>query len=448
MNVESPTKIHSVCRTCLSNLQLDEAFDLFAVPGLAKKLCVCTSLSVEPQDEFPNTICYSCHSRLNDMHDFQKQCVDAVQRFKELVSRNCFIEDEPSVVNAALQDDVDEQEINILHPHLNSKIEIDNEEVAFQIIDDVDKEFEDVDNSEDAFNDCGSGYNNKDVDSSNSDDEMPLTRLRRSSRATKPKGTNNDKEKDSSDSKPLGKMKTKEKTRDGIIVGQFCPDDCKIHERLHTRNDCFECSICGRNFLFESRLTKHWRTHEKRKNKATASSTTTETDGDAQKKEKEPEAVMKVPNIPAKLKDPRRVEVVDISQLAGTAFNPFPSLSKSSKTPQEDFAKNEGQHKCPECGKNFNKKKGIKRHIKTVHDKVKDFACRFCPKRFSKSNHLRHHEYTHTGEKPYECIVCNKTFRHDATLRKHMKSHNRPRKEPKDPKKPKPKDLSKDPSWI
>ncbi|KAM8710586.1 hypothetical protein ACLKA7_017242 [Drosophila subpalustris] len=49
------------------------------------KLCVSTSLSV---NEFPNNICFSCHSRLNGMHDFQKLGVDSVQRFKELVSRN------------------------------------------------------------------------------------------------------------------------------------------------------------------------------------------------------------------------------------------------------------------------------------------------------------------------------------------------------------------------
>ncbi|KAL7732223.1 hypothetical protein ACLKA6_018462 [Drosophila palustris] len=666
MDEEAPASMHSLCRTCLSNLQLDDAFDLFAVPGLAKKLCVCTSLSVEPQDGFPRNLCSTCHSRLNDLHDFQKQCVDSVQRFKELVSRNCFIirtipEENPAVVNAAVQDVVHEEEHINFDPLLNTKIEIDNEDDVFKMIEDVDKESEHGESFKDAFNDSGSEYNNEDVDfqadSSDSDDEMPLSRLQSSSRATKSKAKEDDEDRPKEKPKrkripaaerhlrrtfechicnqsfkkasyyeehmkhhndqlpfqcsvekckkgfttstglkrhmehthtelcdlhpctvegcnesfaqtrmltqhmrkvhniakpiihpcpecdkvfrcpmalkkhmynhtgeelPFGcnicqkRYRVNTELRDHLLrhagiknfvcpycgvgrttkqeldkhilthtkekkfkcdqcdhtshnkqcmtkhirvvhmkirnfVCQYCPRSfgsayaCKNHEKLHTRNDCFECTICGKKFLFEKRLTKHLRTHEKRKSKATASSTKTETDGDAQKKEKEPVAVMKVPNIPAKPKDPRRVEVVDISQLAGTAINPFPSVSVSSWSPQEDFAKTEGQNICPECGKNFNKIAGLKLHIKTVHDKIKDFACRFCPKRFGKSGHLRHHEYTHTGEKPYVCKVCNQTFRHDGTLRRHMESHNRPPKEPKEPKQPKPKPKDQEP---
>ncbi|XP_034484177.1 zinc finger protein 675-like [Drosophila innubila] len=655
MSEDTPPSIHTICRTCLSNLQEDESFDLFVVPDLAKKLCVCTSLSVEHLDGFPRNLCTTCHSRLNDLHDFQKQCVESVQRFKELMSRNTFI-----IQTMPEEDAVTEKEHINFDPLLNTKMEIDNEEDVFKMLEDVDKESDDVDNLEDAFNDSGSDYNNEDadfqVDSSDSDDEMPLSSLRSNSKTTKSKAKKVDKNKPKEKPKrkrvpaaerhlhrtiechicnqkfiksscyeehmkhhndqlpfqcsvekckkgfttstglkhhmehthtelcdlhpctvegcsesfaqtrmltqhlrkvhniakpiihpcpecdkvfrcpmalkkhmydhtgeelPFGcnicqkRYRVNTELRDHLLrhagiknfvcpycgvgkttkqeldkhmlthtkekkfkcdqcdhtssskqrmskhikvvhlkikdfVCQYCPKsfstayDCKIHERLHTRNNCFECTICGRNFLFESRLTKHLRTHEKRKIKSATSSKKSETDGDAQKDSNEPESVMKVPEIPPKPRDPRRVEVVDMSQLAGTAVNPFPSVSLSSWSTQEDFNKNEGQHTCPECGKNFNKIAGLKLHIKTVHDKVKDFACRFCPKRFSKSYHLRHHEYTHTGEKPYECKVCNQNFRHDATLRKHMESHNRPRKEPKEPKKPKPK--PKDPS--
>ncbi|XP_034484179.1 zinc finger protein 431-like [Drosophila innubila] len=649
MNEETPALIYTICRTCLSNLLEDEAFDLFVVPDLAKKLCVCTSLSVEHLDGFPRNLCTTCHSRLNDLHDFRKQCVESVQRFKELMSRNTFIiqtmpDDDHPVVNAALQDDVDEEEHIKFDPLLTSKIEIDNEDNVFKMIKDVDKESDDVDNLEDAFDDSGSDYINEDmdfqVDSSDSDDKMPLTRLRSSSRATKSKKiTDKPKEKakrkrvptaerqlnrpiechicnqkfiksscyeehmkhhndqlpfqcsvekckkgfttstglnhhmehthpelcelhpctvegcsesfaqtrmltqhlrkvhniakpiihpcpecdkvfrcpmalkkhmydHTGEELPFGcnicqkRYRVPTELRDHLLrhagirnfvcplcgvgrttkqeldkhmlthtkekkfkcdrcdqtfkdkpsvsrhikvvhlqirnfVCQYCQKSfasayhCKTHEKLHTRNDCFECKICGSSFPFGSRLTKHLRTHEKGKK--------TKTDGDVQKEVKEP-VVIKKPKIPAKPRDLRRVEVVNISQLAGTAVNPFPSVLVSS--PQDNLTKSEGKPICLDCDKNFTTIGNLRIHIKTVHDKIKDFACRFCPNRFSKKCNLRRHEYTHTGEKPYECKVCNQHFGHDKTLINHMKSHNR--KEPRKRKKAKPK--TKDPS--
>ncbi|XP_034484174.1 zinc finger protein 708-like [Drosophila innubila] len=653
MTEETSPSIHTVCRTCLSNLQHNEAFDLFVVPGLAKKLCVCTSLSVEHLDGFPRNLCTTCHSRLNDLHDFQKQCVDSVQKFKELISSTCIVittipEDDPGVVDAAVQDVVhDEEHINF-DPLLDTKMEVDNEADVFKMIEDVDKESEEVDNQEDAFNDSGSDYNNEDadfqVDSSDSDDEMPLSRLRSTSRATKSKTKQDDKDKSKEKPKrkripaaerelhrliechicrqkfkkavcyeehmkrhndllpfqctvkkcqrgfttstglkhhmehahtelcdlhpctvegcneafaqtrmltqhlrkvhniakpeihpcsecekvfrcpmalkkhmykhtgeelPFGcnicqkRFRVNTELRDHLLrhagirnfvcpycgVGrttkqeldkhilthtkekkfkcdqcdhtshnkqcmtkhikvvhmkirnylcQYCQKSfasayhCKNHEKLHTRNDCFECKICGRKFLFESRLTKHLRTHAKKGSKTTASSTKTETD--VETAQTESTEVMKVPEIPVKPRDPRRIEIVDISQLAGTIVNPIPSVSVSSWSPQENFTKNEGQIVCPDCGRGFNHLSNMKLHYKVVHEKIKDYACRFCPKRFSRSQYLRHHEYTHTGEKPYECKVCNQRFRHDATLGRHMQSHNRPPKDPKNPK--------------
>ncbi|KAH8266204.1 hypothetical protein KR038_008907, partial [Drosophila bunnanda] len=233
---------------------------------------------------------------------------------------------------------------------------------------------------------------------------------------------------------------------------------CKVHERSHTGEKCCECKICGKIFLCEKSLTKHLKTHEKRDlppaeplrqqlNIPMPGQMTGQMpgqmpmqmqgQGDGLLQQMQPPNQMPSDDMlkacggsaaapAAKPKNSRRVQRVDISQLAGTAVNPIPSVSVPSWSPQVNFTKKEGQHICPGCGRGFNNIGNMKLHYKIIHEKVKDFACRFCPKRFSKAQILRHHEWIHTGEKPFECKICGKHFRQETALKKHIKTHEKP----------------------
>ncbi|KAL7732226.1 hypothetical protein ACLKA6_018465 [Drosophila palustris] len=707
MNEGSEYSIHTICRICLNHLRNGAAYDLFLVPGLAKKLCVCTSLSVEQQDGFPTNLCTNCFGRLNDLHDFQKLCVDSVQRFQEMVANNFFTAaaaaqinqiDNFDELNVATQDGdmAGEEEDRINYdPLLNHKMEIiENEEDVFKMLEHVDKEAEEVEKEvkqdvEDPYHDDSSIESSNDMDndvdfepnSSDGDDDMPLAQRLRGTPRMSSKKISADEEDLSSGSDEDGvKSKTKRKripaaerhlhriidchichqkfkkairyeehmkhhndllpfqckvetcrkgftTAGGLrlhvdhahtelsevhtcsvegcgktfprirlltfhmkkvhniskaaapprdypctecekvfrcpmalkkhmykhdgkelpfpcnicgkrfvinsalkdhlmrhagIKNYVCPycgvgkttrqewnthilthtqekkfkchicehashnkqslanhikivhekiknyacqycgktfgksHACKIHEMTHTGEKRCECKVCGKKFLYPKSLTKHLKTHEKRVLRAietyrqrqvelgegagteptdiaaviaVAPSSTAESGVDVIMSQNAADELLKVcaESVATIPKDPRRVQRVDISQLAGTAVNPIPSVSVPSWSPQVNFTKKEGKHICPGCGQGFNNIGNMKRHYKIIHEKVKDFACRFCPKRFAKAQTLRHHEWIHTGEKPFECKTCGTHFRQETALKRHQRTHeNRP----------------------
>ncbi|XP_033149629.1 zinc finger protein 184 isoform X1 [Drosophila busckii] len=717
MDVARTYSIHTLCRICLNHLQNDAAYDLYMVPGLAKKLCLCTSLSVEQNDGFPKNLCTSCYTRLNDMHDFQKLCVDSVLKFQDMVASNIFTCPtnfdvlDPIAATADMPNE-DEDHINF-DPLLNHKMElIENEEDVFKMLEDVDKEAEEVEKevkqdceiieasiskmfNDNDSSDESSNDNERDMDfePNSSDDDMPLAqRMRSKTKSTKTVAKPKPKKKieeyddddfttdtsssDYDDDDPNRPDKPKRKripaaerhlhriidchichqkfkkairyeehmkyhndllpfqckvescrkgftTANGLrihvdhahtelsevhpcsfegcgktfprirlltfhmkkahnisksaaplrdfpctecdtvfrcptalkkhmykhtgeelpypcnicgkrfvinsalrdhlmrhagIKNHVCPycgvgkttrqewnahilthtkekkfkcrqcdhashnkqalsnhvkvvhmkiknfacqycgktfgksHACKVHERTHTGEKCCECKICGRIFLCEKSLTKHLKTHEKRDLPPVDHRpinipgvpgfvpNAAHMQADGQMHPNAADELMKAcdggpatssataaaATVAAKPKNSRRVQRVDISQLAGTAVNPIPSVSVPSWSPQVNFTKKEGQHICPGCGRGFNNIGNMKLHYKIIHEKVKDFACRFCPKRFSKAQILRHHEWIHTGEKPFECKICGKHFRQETALKKHIKTHDKP----------------------
>jgi len=300
MNEGRQYSIHSLCRICLNHLQNDAAYDLYLVPGLSKKLCFCTSLSVEQNDGFPKNLCTLCYTKLNELHDFQRQCVDSVQKFQDLVASNVFACQSNFDVldpNVAVQDYQGEDEDHVNYdPLLNHKMElIENEEDVFKMLEHVDKEAEEVENGakveEDdkgnvsikMFDDDSSiesGNDNDhdlDFEPNSSDDDIPLAqRMRgpatgsgyqpsRSSSQNKPKPKPRGRPKKIKPPPPdeeyiSGSSSESDDSEDGNSRGDK-PKRKRIPMEERHLHRIIDCHICHQKFKKAIRYEEHMKYH-------------------------------------------------------------------------------------------------------------------------------------------------------------------------------------------
>lgn len=78
---------------------------------------------------------------------------------------------------------------------------------------------------------------------------------------------------------------------------------------------------------------------------------------------------------------------------------------------------------CDICGHVSKYSKDLKKHKKSVHEKILDHACKFCGKKFSNRGNLNQHEVIHTGITPFQCHVCGRQCRRKSELEKHITTH-------------------------
>jgi len=80
-------------------------------------------------------------------------------------------------------------------------------------------------------------------------------------------------------------------------------------------------------------------------------------------------------------------------------------------------------YNCPNCYVALNSSWELKRHIDSVHLKVRNHICEHCSRSFFQMSDLEKHQELHFRNLLFKCNLCDKKYRWEKQLKAHLKSH-------------------------
>ncbi|NXT27811.1 ZNF12 protein, partial [Syrrhaptes paradoxus] len=200
----------------------------------------------------------------------------------------------------------------------------------------------------------------------------------------------------------------------GEPVEGSCAGRTAACQRNSTREKCFSCPVCRKNFLLKINLVIHQRSHGD-----WLPYTCTHCDRGFMSKKK----------IRRHLRA-RAAQGFCPPSEAEERSSQAPCAASQPHAPSRDYAAvyplspGEMMYTCNECMENFSSQSFLTLHQRR-HTNHHLILCPCCNRSFSCASDFVRRHWSHTGERPYQCGVCQKTFKRRYHLNVHQRTHRR-----------------------
>lgn len=168
-----------------------------------------------------------------------------------------------------------------------------------------------------------------------------------------------------------------------------------IHQKRHTIDRPFACSLCDKTFSSRVGLDRHFIKH----------------------------------NSPAPEKPKYKCTICGIVLTHLNHLNVHMRAhqvrlgdSKPVSSASTNASSNKKQHLCSICGRSCTSASNLDVHMRRHTGQMTKF-CDICGKGYPRSTDLTLHMRRHTGEKPFVCHVCNRGFARSDKLNIHLRTH-------------------------
>ncbi|XP_034481587.1 gastrula zinc finger protein XlCGF46.1-like [Drosophila innubila] len=379
------------CRVCICSLAAEaEFYDMRKLPRLAHKFVTCTDLSFSEEERLPSELCQGCHDQLERLYAFRARCIAADTKWRMEILAFC--EDTESIEdNEQLKstDEITELETNAPKAAAITELQPAHEEapVAAENITQIPT-----------------------VNPENISEEVP------------PQSKSIYKC-DICATQFLEEHRLQAHKRQHGLMPYPCPEpDCdrgyshkntlSVHMRkchkLGKEHKSHVCEFCGKTFDTMWRLKNHRFTHKDKS---------------------------ELPYVCEDAECGRRFsskQLLKVHMMRHAGIKNYRctycGVQKTTRTELKihlNYHTLERTYCCRICSKVCNSSSNLNLHMRTVHERSKNYPCTYCDRSFNQPSLRKQHELIHTGEKPHECEECGRHFRQKAALRTHRKIHER-----------------------
>ncbi|XP_073838765.1 uncharacterized protein [Musca autumnalis] len=487
-NVVSKNELY--CRACLCSFynhnntgEPPKSFNIFEIPNLAEIVSQCSNTSVVQYDEYPQRVCEKCYKKFVYFSEFQKMCQSSLEKYNAIVH-------DPKLVTCDLDNILNESNISLNISSLedmNISNEIEAIDVQQQIFSSkTQKEQGNISlyNQINLFSASTEMGNKEDIlhteTVGNDEDYLLQSTTRQPNSYNLPNDEvrgeimlveANYRSDDSNECQQFVSsppdLENHKKIHQALPLFICTYENCnrkfirlqsyrkhvKQHASINIKNLAYKCDWehCNRFYKNQSALTRHKRMSHNVGPELNLKSHMCEKCGKAYKSsaalnnhrithldKSEFPFVCDEPECSKKFATKERLKIHKLRH-AGIKNYICPYCGMR-KTTQGELKTHINYHTlertwpCQFCAKVCHNPGNLRQHIRIVHNGAKDFACRFCERKFSQANARKFHEMTHTGEKPYVCEICDKRFRQPTVLKNHLKIHGIKKKCPSNSK--------------